>query len=159
MGSIIMKLLLILAIVETDTNYHQHTGSYYLWKDSSKWWIGTSKDNKGTADVEIKYDEDCAVKLGIYSWTYGPKNRPPTVSDQAQTTCTDAHPYLCPYYKDVLDGQLMGTYIRAKDAGSKPKDTCVDNCVYYKDGNEADLYCFEETLDDGGDVLCQDSNN
>ena len=37
---------------------------------------------------------------------------------------------------------MDGKYILKESVGEKPSEECMDGCIYYKDENKEDEYCF-----------------
>merc|ERR1712180_126705 len=65
--------------------------------------------------------------------------------------------YCCPQKTatDVGD-RLNGVYTLKEEAASIPQEGCKDSCVYYKDGNIDDLYCFRpHQQGEPGNVKCE----
>ena len=38
--------------------------------------------------------------------------------------------------------EMDGKYILKESVGEKPSEECMDGCIYYKDENKEDEYCF-----------------
>ena len=53
-------------------------------------------------------------------------------------------------------GEMDGKYILKEVVGEKPDEVCNDGCIYYKDENKDDEYCFKSVEDEeGAFVQCE----
>ena len=53
--------------------------------------------------------------------------------------------------------EMDGKYVLKELVGQKPAEVCVDGCIYYKDDNREEEYCFKaaENLEESAMVQCE----
>ena len=57
-----------------------------------------------------------------------------------------AAPYIACVKVTIVSGkgeEMDGKYILKELVGEKPDEVCVDGCIYFKDENREDEYCFK----------------
>ena len=53
-------------------------------------------------------------------------------------------------------GAMDGKYVLKEYVGEKPNEVCVDGCIYFKDDNLEDEYCFKAVEEvDAAFVQCE----
>ena len=66
------------------------------------------------------------------------------------------------YMKNLIDpfqgkGDMDGIYNLKMDVGIKPDANCIDGCIYYKNNNLKEEYCFApvSNVEDSATLFCQ----
>ena len=53
-------------------------------------------------------------------------------------------------------GEMDGKYVLKEHVGEKPNEVCIDGCIYFKDDNLEDEYCFKTVEEaDAAFVQCE----
>ena len=82
------------------------------------------------------------------------------VSILTVTYTTMAAPHTACVKVTVVSGkgpEMDGKYVLKEMVGEKPNEVCVDGCIYYKDDNTEEEYCFKaaENLEESAIVQCE----